>query len=218
MKIIFLYVTLMMAFASSQAVSSQKDAFMGTTTIIKAVLTQKIISDYPGDFRCYVTHDVYDSSYEYILIPKGSVCHGQVVKVSNVNEPISARVGYIIKSITRPDNTIIDLSRDTAVDHEGVAGIEDQVDKHILAQFMGVVAYALIGAENTGAKTGGITGDYDYEAEVKRNTLDQFQPLATKYLKLVPTVTIRSGQTFNIFIVAPKKITPFRSVFDDFYG
>lgn len=194
----------------------KESAILGTTTIIKAILTQKVISDYPGPFRGYVTHDVYDTKREYVLIPKGSVIHGQVLRISNVNEPISARIGYIIKSITRPDDTVIDMTSDAAVDHEGVGGIDDKVNKHLFAQFMGVIAYAIIGSEATGTQTGGLDGGFDYGDEVKRNTLDQFHPLAAKYLRLVPTITIRSGQTFNIFVEKPKKITPFRSIFHDF--
>ena len=195
--------------------SNNDGAILGATTIIKAVLTQKIISDYPGPFRGYITHDVYDTKREYILIPKGSIVHGQVIRITNVNEPISARVGYIIKSITRPDDTVIDMTSDAALDHEGVAGVKDKVNKHIFAQFMGVIAYAMIGGEASDTQTGGLDGRYDYEDEVKRDSVDQFQPLAAKYLKLVPTITIRSGKTFNIFIEKPKKIKPFRSVFDD---
>lgn len=194
---------------------SDTPAILGTTTVIKAVLSQELISDYPGPFRGYITHDVYDTKQEYVLIPKGSIVHGQVLRISNVNEPISARVGYIIKSITRPDDMVIDMSSDTALDHAGVAGIDDKVNKHLFAQFMGVMAYALIGAEASGTVSGGLDGGFDYSDTVKRDSLDQFQPLASKYLRLVPTITIRSGKTFNIFIEKPKKITPFRSIFHD---
>jgi len=72
------------------------------------------------------------------------------------------------------------------------------------------------GADDT--QTGGITGNIDVEAEITDETRKQFQPLASKYLRLVPTITIRSGKTFNIFIEQPKKITPFRSIFDEFMG
>lgn len=217
-KLFSLVIVFTLSFAFNANSQEDNSAILGTTTIIKAILTQKLISDYPGPFRGYVTHDVYDTKREYVLIPKGSVIHGEVLRISNVNEPISARVGYIIKSITRPDDTVIDMTSDAAVDHEGVSGIEDQVNKHLFAQFMGVIAYALIGSEATGTQTGGLDGGFDYGDEVKRNTLDQFQPLAAKYLRLVPTITIRSGQTFNIFVEKPKKITPFRSIFDDFLG
>ncbi len=217
-KLFSLVIVFTLSFAFHANAQEDNAAILGTTTIIKAILTQKLISDYPGPFRGYVTHDVYDTKREYVLIPKGSVIHGEVLRISNVNEPISARVGYIIKSITRPDDTVIDMTSDAAVDHEGVSGIEDQVNKHLFAQFMGVIAYALIGSEATGTQTGGLDGGFDYGDEVKRNTLDQFQPLAAKYLRLVPTITIKSGQIFNIFVEKPKKITPFRSIFDDFLG
>lgn len=217
-KLFSLVIVFVLSFAFHANAQKDNSAILGTTTIIKAILTQKLISDYPGPFRGYVTHDVYDTTREYVLIPKGSVIHGEVLRISNVNEPISARVGYIIKSITRPDDTVIDMTSDAAVDHEGVSGIEDQVNKHLFAQFMGVIAYALIGSEASGTQSGGLDGGFDYGDEVKRNSLDQFQPLAAKYLRLVPTITIRSGQTFNIFVEKPKKITPFRSIFDDFLG
>lgn len=199
-----------------EARDKEQGAILGTTTIIKAVLTQKLVSDYPGPFRCYVTHDVYDMKWEHILIPKGSVCHGKVVRITNVNEPISARVGYIIHSIQRPDGTLIDMTRDAAVDHEGVSGIDDEVDHHFFAQFMGVVAYALISTGADDTQTGGLTGVVDVQAEASNEMRQQFQPLAAKYLKLVPTITINSGQPFNIFVEQPKKIKPFRSVFNDF--
>ena len=48
----------------------------------------------------------------------------------------------------------------------------------------------------------------DIEAETADELRDQFQPLASKYLKLAPTITIRSGRTFNIFVVKPKKLHP----------
>jgi len=193
-------------------------AILGTTTIIKAVLTQKLISDYPGPFRAYVTHDVYDTKREHILIPLGSIIHGNVLRASNVNEPISARVAYTIHSITRPDDTVIDMTSDVAVDHEGVSAIGDKVNHHFLAQFLGVIAYALISTGADGTQTGGLSGDVDVQAEASDELRQQFQPLASKYLRLVPTITIRSGQPFNVFIVKPKKITPFRSIFDDFLG
>lgn len=221
MKTIFhIFILALMLVTQQSVAESVKNepptAILGTTTIIKAVLTQKVISDYPGPFRGYVTHDVYDSKYENILIPVGSIIHGQVIRFSNVNEPISARVGYIIKSITRPDDVIIDMTSDAAVDHEGVSGVDDKVNRHLLAQFLGVMAYALIGSEVDGTTTGGIDGNVDFDAEVKRDALDQFRPLAQKYLRLVPTITIRSGTPFNIFIEKPKKITPYRSIFHEF--
>lgn len=198
------------------AETEKSTGVLGTTTIIKAVLTQKLISDYPGPFRGYVTHDVYDTKWEHVLVPKGSVIHGNVVRIANVNEPISARVGYTIHSISRPDGIVIDLSNDQAVDHEGVSGIEDEVDHHFLAQFLGVIAYALISTGADETQTGGIAGNVDVKAEANREVRQQFQPLASKYLRLVPTITINSGMPFNIFVVKPKRVPSFRSVFDDF--
>lgn len=207
-----------LALLSTAVSSDTPPPVIGTTTIIKAVLTQKIISDYPGPFRCYITHDVYDTKWEYILIPKGSVCHGQVVRISNVNESISARVGYIIKSIERPDGILIDMTKDAAVDHEGVSGVKDEVDHHFFAQFMGVIAYALISTGADDTQTGGLTGHVDVQAEAANEVRQQFKPLAAKYLRLVPTITINSGQSFNIFVEQPKKIKPFRSIYDEITG
>jgi len=189
---------------------------LGTTSIIKCVLTQKLVSDYTGEFRGYVSHDVYDRHFNEILIPKGSKVLGKVIRAGNVNEPINARVAYLIQMIERADGTIIDMTQDSAVDHEGVGAIKDQVNNHFLAQFLGVIAYAIVGSGTDGTQTGGIDGNVDYNAEVKRSLRRQVEPYATKYLRLVPTITIRSGQTFNVFVVKPKYIKPFRGVFHDF--
>ena len=204
------------AFASLNASAEMPEKILGTTTIIKAVLNQKIVSDYVGPFSGFVTHDVYDLEREYILIPKGSKIHGKMVRISNVNEPISARIGFLIKSIIRPDSLVIDLSNDAALDHEGVTGIDDEVNHHLLTQFAGVVAYALISSGADGTQTGGLTGNVDVRAEAKNEVRQQYQPLASKYLQLAPTITINSGTTFNIFIEKPKKLKPFRSIFNEF--
>ncbi len=210
-----LSVALLITF-SMGSMANDRGAILGPTTIIKAVLGQEVVSDYPGPFKGLITHDVYDTTREYVLIPKGSVVHGKVLVIGNVNEIINARVGYTINSVIRPDGTVIDMSKDAAVDHKGVSGIKDKVDRHFWAQFSGVIAYALIGAEATGTSSGGLDGSYDYGDEARRNTLDQFQPIAAKYLNVVPTITIRSGMPFNIFVEFPKKIEPYESIYDDF--
>lgn len=221
MNIFRLFIVFIFAFSAAFVNAAQKKEEaqkhnLSPTTVIKCVLSQKLISDYVGPFRGFVTHDTYDRDMVDVLIPKGSKVHGNVIRTGNVNEPISARVAYLIHTIETPDGELIDFKKDVAVDHEGVAAIEDEVDYHFMAQFLGVLAYAIVSSGVDGSQYNGLTGEVDVGAEIKGSLRDQFAPLASKYLRLVPTITINSGQTFNVFVTEPKYIKPYQGVFYGF--
>lgn len=189
---------------------------LSPTAVIKAVVTQKLVSDYPGVFRAIITHDVYDLDKQAVLIPAGSKALLEMITQQNINEPINNRVGFIAKSIIRPDGVVIDLTKDQAIDHEGVAGIKDEVNYHFMAQFLGVIAYAIVSSGADDTQVNGLDGRVRVEDEVKNSTRKQASSLTQKFLKLVPTITINPGTTFNIFIVEPKRIAAYRNIYENF--
>ena len=185
---------------ASEAVPEPGQRLIPTGTMISGVLDQQLMSDYTGPFRGMVTHDVYDVSGNYILIPKGSRITGRCLRISNVNEPIQARMGLAVKWLVLPDGKRISFERRVAaLDQAGVPAIKDKVNYHFLAQFLGVVAYAVLSSE-TSREGSGYNNDQTFEGQMSQSMREQFAPLAAKYLNLVPTITLRIGTPIKIFL------------------
>jgi type IV secretion system protein VirB10 len=119
-------------------------------------------------------------------------------------------MGYIVKNLQLPDGKIVDFSKQAGLDREGIAAIEGEVDRHILAQFLGVAAYAIV-ANGTSYQG---TGDEEssFGGQVGEDARNQFAPLARKYLNLVPTITLKPGDPVRIFIEEPVFIYPWASI------
>jgi type IV secretory pathway VirB10-like protein len=179
-------------------------------TVIRAAIDQKVMSDYVGSLRLQITHDVYDLSRQHILIPAGSICTAQSMLINNINAPIQSRMGYLVKNLRLPDGKIVDFSKQVGLDREGIAAVEGEVDRHLMAQFLGVAAYALIA--NGTSYSGSGDGDSTYSGQVGQDARDQFAPLAQKYLNLVPTITLKPGDPVRIFIEEPVYIYPWASI------
>ncbi len=181
------------------------------TTVIRGALDQKIMSDYVGPFRARVIEDVYDVSNRYILIPTGSAIDGRSLRISNVNEPIQARMGLTVNWIVLPNGHKLNFSRQYALDREGVAAIKDKVNRHFLAQFLGVAAYAVLSSETSRSGTG-LEDDTTLAGDIGASMRREFAPLAQKYLRLVPTITLRAGTPIRVYIAEELYITPWATV------
>lgn len=193
--------------------SGQK--LLPVTTVIRGVLDQKIISDYVGPFRARVIEDVYDVSNRYILIPKGSTIDGRSLRISNVNEPIQARMALTVNWVVLPNGHKLNFSRQYALDREGVSAIKDKVNRHFLAQFLGVAAYAVLSSETSRSGTG-FNSDDTFAGDLGESTRREFAPLAQKYLRLVPTITLRPGTPIRVYIAEELYITPWATVGQDY--
>ena len=184
--------------SEAEPMAGQK--LIATGTVIGAVLDQELMSDYIGPFRALVTHDVYDVSNSYIIIPKGSRVIGRSLRITNVNEPIQARMGLVVRWLVLPNGKRISFERRVAaLDQAGVPAIKDKVDYHFIAQFLGVAAYAVL-ASSTSYQGSGIAKDTDFEGQLGQSLREQYAPLAAKYLNLVPTITLEEGTPLKIFI------------------
>ena len=85
-------------------------------TVIPAITAMKTVSDYAGPMKGIITQDVYDPTYQYVLIPKGSEVVMKSVRISNVNEPISARMGLTVQWVVLPNGNRIDFSKSAGLD------------------------------------------------------------------------------------------------------
>lgn len=181
-------------------------------TEITTTLMKKGISDYTNSsLKAIANRDVYDTSRRYVIIPKGTEFNVRMVRTRNVNEAISNRVGFLVKDAVLPSGDSIDFSTASVADREGVGAIQDQTDYHLMAQFLGVAAYALIGQTTSRSGTG--EDESTYAGDVGENSRSQFAPLAEKYLNIVPTQTIRPGQSFQIVTEEEMFIKPWSDLY-----
>ena len=188
-----------------------------TGTVISAVLDQKLMSDYTGPFRALVSKDVYDVTGNHIIVPKGCRVIGRSVRISNVNEPIQARMGLTVRWFVLPDGKRISLEKKVAaLDKEGVPAIKDKVNYHFFAQFMGVAAYAVL-SSSTSYDGSGADQEKSFEGNLSQSAREQFAPLAAKYLNLVPTITLNIGTPLNIFLEDDVYANPWDSVHRKLY-
>lgn len=181
-------------------------------TVIPTTLMRKAISDYmTGSLQAIVSHDVYDTTRQFVLFPKGTEINIGVTRTRNVNEAISNRVAFLVKEGVLPNGNKIDFTKASSVDREGVGAIEDQVDYHFMAQFLGVAAYALISGGSSYSGTGEEEGSY--AGDVGENARREFSPLVQKYLNIVPTITIRPGQSFRVIIEEEMYVEPWSDLY-----
>lgn len=182
-------------------------------TEMTVTLTKKAISDYMNSsLKAIVNRDVYDITRQYVLVPKGTEINIGIMRVRNVNEAISNRMAFGVKNAVRPDGKVIDFTKSASVaDREGVGAIEDQTDYHFMAQFLGVAAYALVGTQSSYSGTGDKEGSY--AGDVGENSREQFAPLVQKYLNIVPTQTIRPGQSMQIVLEKEVYIEPWSDLY-----
>lgn len=199
----------------SEGAPLQGQKLLSMATVIDAVLDQDVVSDYVGRVRMRIAKDVYDITDSYILIPKGCKVIGTCLRISNINEPIQARMGLTANWAILPDGKRISFEKSNVLDRAGIHAIKDKVNRHFLAQFMGVMAYVALAGESS-YEGSGANNDQTYEGEVGAVLRQQFANIASKYLSLVPTITLRSGTPIKIFLEDDLYVYPYKSVFDKF--
>ncbi|HBO4433066.1 TrbI/VirB10 family protein [Pseudomonas aeruginosa] len=184
-------------------------------TEIPAQFMRKGVSDFQGgQLKGLVSRDVYDITRQHVAIPKGAEIIMRVHKAGNVNEAIQRRMGITNDWVVLPDGNKIDMSKAAGLDREGVAAIADQVDYHLLSQFLGVAAYALIGS-STSRSGSGSDNDSTFAGDVGDSSRRQASSLVQKYLNIVPTITIRPGQTFYVSLEDDVYVKPWKHVYED---
>jgi type IV secretory pathway VirB10-like protein len=181
-------------------------------TVMAAVLDMEVNSDWEGRWRAMVSRDIYDIHQDVILIPKGTRVLGTSVRPKLVNEAINERMGLAAQWLVLPNGARIDLTRSAMLDAGGVAAIDGDVNRHVLATLGGVVAYGVIGGwgaveaakrtdqNNAATAVGLLSGQRSAGAEIAQGLADIGKRVAARYLNLVPTITLRPGTPMNVFL------------------
>lgn len=177
-------------------------------TVIPAVLVTEINSDLPGQVLAQVAHDVYDSrSLRALLIPKGSRLLGKYADQVGVGQ---YRLLVAWTRVILPDGRSISLPGLETKDRTGAGGLHDQVDRHGGQVFGTAALLSLIGAGVQLSQPNGgygALGSYPTAGQVAAGAVgQQLADVATQMLRrdlnVQPTIRIRQGMPFNVFLAA----------------
>jgi type IV secretion system protein VirB10 len=170
------------------------------------VLITEINSDLPGQVLAQVSRDVYDSrSLTTLLVPKGSKLLGKYADQVGVGQN---RLLVAWSRVILPDGRSIVLPGLETKDRTGAGGLHDQVDRHGGQVFGTAALLSLIGAGTQLSQPNGgygALGSYPTAGQVAAGAVgQQLADVATQMLRrdlnVQPTIRIRQGMPFNVFI------------------
>jgi type IV secretion system protein VirB10 len=177
-------------------------------SVIPAILVTGLSSELPGDVVAQVSRDVYDTQQQrHLVIPRGSRLLGRY------DSDVAFGQDRALVAWTRlvlPDGRSLALPGFNAVEGSGMVGLQDHVDRHLLAAFGSAGAIAVLGAgvqlAAQGA-SGGSFGDDDapspsdiVAAQVALEVSRVATGILERHLDRAPTITVRPGFRFNVFV------------------
>ena len=177
--------------------------------IIPAALVTGLRSDAPGVATAQVTQDVHDSlGGGFLLIPAGARL------VGDYEAEVKSGQSRLRVSWTRlilPSGRSIVLDKLPAADPQGLAGLQDGVDRHggqILAA-AGLSTVLAIGAES-----GASSEESDLVRAIRRGGADAVtdvgRQLVGRSLERAPTLTIRPGAPLRVLLSKDLVLEPYR--------
>jgi type IV secretory pathway VirB10-like protein len=198
---------------NSRLISKQSPYQLMAGTIIPGLLLTGINSDLPGQILGQVSQNVYDTvAGRYLLLPQGTKVLG------SYDSRIVFGQRRVLVAWTRmvfPNGKSISLERMPGVDISGYAGLTDQVNNHWGQLFTSVVISSLLSAgaqmsQGRGFNT--IDPSYDELATqgIAKNINQVGQAVIRRGLNVQPTLEIRPGYRFNVFVHKDMTLEPYR--------
>lgn len=176
--------------------------------VIPAALITGLRSDAPGAAIAQVTQDVYDSlGGGYLLIPAGARLVGEYEAEVKAGQ---SRLRVSWTRLILPSGHSIVLDKLPAADAQGMAGLQDGVDRHggrILA------AAALSTLLAIGAESGSSSDESDLARAVRRGSADAVtdvgRQVVGRSLDRAPTLTIRPGAPLRVLLTKDLVLEPY---------
>lgn len=179
-----------------------------TGTIIPGTLISGINSELPGQILGQVAENVYDTATgDHLLIPQGT----KLIGVYNSDVAYGqSRVLIAWTRLVYPDGKTLNIGSMNGTDQQGYAGFEDQVNNHYFRIFGSAFLLSMLGGEikiDNGKLTFATQGakDQDNTETVLERTASK---MIEKNLGIAPTLEIRPGYKFNIFITKDMILEP----------
>jgi len=176
--------------------------------IIPAALVTGLRSDAPGVAIAQVTQDVFDSlGGGVLLIPAGARLVGDYDAQVQSGQ---SRLRVVWTRLILPSGRSIVLDKLPGADAQGMAGLQDGVDRHggrVLAA-AGLSTLLAVGAE-----AGASGEESDLARAVRRAGADTAsavgQQMVGKSLDLAPTLTIRPGAPLRVLLTRDLVLEPY---------
>jgi len=177
-------------------------------SIIPAALVTGLRSDAAGLAIAQVSQDVFDSlGGHHLLIPAGSRLIGQYETTTHVGQ---SRLSVAWTRLILPSGRSIMLDKLPGADAQGMAGLEDEVDRHGKAV---LAAAALSTVLALSAEAGQSSSGDDLERAIRRGASqsisDVGQQAVGRSLALTPTLTIRPGAPLRVLLSRDLVLEPY---------
>lgn len=171
-------------------------------SIIPVTLFTGINSDLPGRIIAQVRNTVYDTvTGNHVLIPQGSRIIGEYDSVVAYGQE---RVLLAFSRIIFPNGNSINLEGMPGIDLSGYAGLSDKVNHHYVRLLTGVLLSALVSASAQETDDAEV-----FLRSAAAQTQDIGEKIAEKNLNIQPTITIRPGWSFNVFVHKDMILEPY---------
>jgi type IV secretion system protein VirB10 len=174
-------------------------------TIIPGLLITGINSDLPGNVLGQVSENVWDTATgKFVLIPKGTRILGVYDSEVSFGQ---RRVLLVWNRLILPNGTTLDIAGSPGVDQAGYLGLSGKVNEH-WGQMIGAALISSVfvaGAEMVydGDSRGNSENrsPRDVAAESAAGSIvDMGAKLADRAAGIQPTITVRPGKKFGIFV------------------
>jgi len=180
--------------------------------IIPGVMITGINSDLPGRLVGQVRENVFDTvTGRHLLIPQGTRVIGTYdSKVAYAQE----RVLIVWSRLIFPNGDSIDLEGMDGVDLSGYAGMRDKVNNHYGKLITGVVLSSILSATVKVAAGNYDSGQASFGQLAASGAAQEVASvgakIADKNLNVQPTIEIRPGMKFNVFVNKDLILRPYR--------
>jgi type IV secretion system protein VirB10 len=178
-------------------------------SIIPAALVTGLRSDAAGLAVAQVSQDVYDSlGGHHRLIPAGARLIGEYETTTRAGQ---SRLSVGWTRLILPSGRSIVLDKLPAADAQGMAGLQDSVDRHGKAV---LAAAALSTVLAIGAEAGQSSDGSDLERAIRRgasqSVSDVGQQAVERGLSLTPTLIIRPGAPLRVLLSRDLVLEPYQ--------
>ncbi|HDX6240925.1 TPA: conjugal transfer protein TrbI [Campylobacter fetus subsp. venerealis] len=177
---------------------------------IPAVLITGVNSELPGQILAQITQNVYDTATgKYLLIPQGTKVVGDY---SNNVIYGQSRLLVAWNKIIFPNGDTLNIGNMQGASMDGYTGFEDQVDNHYFRIFGSALLLSSITAGISLAdKSDGHQTETASDKAIGQ-AIQQMGQVASKMIRknmnISPTLIIRPGYKFNIFVTKDIVLEP----------
>jgi len=179
-------------------------------TVIPAVLMSKINSNLPGFIKAQVVNNIYSYNGQCLEIPKGTFLIGMYSSQITANQ---SRLLVAFKTLELPSGRQLNLLGMSGMEGNGTAGFHDLVNTHFWTMFgtslllsfinVGSQAYGTASGAMAPSSYGGtapVTAAGVGESTLSNTASTLSQNMLSKYTNIPPTLIIRQGYRFNVFV------------------